>query len=87
MRRSTGGLSTKAENARTEREIIDSMTWSYKEVMREKLAADPLLRDAFRQEIATCLREGDVEAARGMLRDYFDEDLAADQAETTAAAL
>jgi hypothetical protein len=55
--------------------------------MREKLAADPLLRDAFRQEIAACLREGDVEAARGMLRDYFDEDLAADQPETTAAAL
>jgi hypothetical protein len=87
MRRSPGGPITKAERAKTEREVVESLTDSYTDIMREKLAADPLLRDAFRQEIATCLREGDLESARGMLRDYFDEDLVTDQPETTAAAL
>lgn len=52
------------------------MTWSYFDIMREKLAADPLLRDAFRQEVANCLREGDITTARSMLREYFNEDLA-----------
>jgi hypothetical protein len=87
MRRSSGGQNTKAGNASAEREVIESLTWSFDGLVRKNIGQDPEFAAALRREITDCIREGDLKTARDMLRDYFDEDLVTDQPETTAAAL
>jgi len=60
---------------KTEREVIDSMTESFTDLVLEKMAKDPAFRGALYQEALDCIREGDVTTGRDMLRDYFNEDL------------
>lgn len=75
MRRSPAGLNTKQRSARTEREVIESITDSFTDIVLENMARDPAFRAALRREALDCLREGDIATGRDMLRDYFNEDL------------
>ena len=75
MRRSPGGLNTKVRSAKTEREVIESLTVSFTDIVLENMARDPAFREGLYREALDCLREGDIATARSMFRDYFNEDL------------
>jgi DNA-binding GntR family transcriptional regulator len=51
------------------------MTGSFDELVLSRMERDPAYRAALHTEALDALRDGDVETARRMLRDYFNEDL------------
>jgi hypothetical protein len=75
MRRSNVGLTTKVRSAKTEREVIESLSEPFTDLVLEKMGKDPAFREGLHQEALDCIREGDIDTARYMLREYFNENL------------
>jgi hypothetical protein len=71
MRQSNSGTTIGAESGKAG--VDDRLTGSYNDLVRRRIAADPVFRDGLRQEALNAIHDGEVDVGMSMLRDYFGE--------------